>query len=130
MFWKFVPFFFLIVVPVTGQEPKETAHLEVSSYEDALSVAKENGRQVYLIFKGEGCVWCERQAEEILKPESNEAMNGLVVCTVDIHKRKDLRSKYMVKVVPSHRLLDSEGGVIRSASGYLNSSGLEEFLAP
>lgn len=110
-------------------EPVEVAHLEVPVYEDAVTMAREQDKTLYILFKGEGCSWCELQAAEMLKPESTEAMDGLVVCVVDIQERKDLRAKYGVRAVPAHRLLDAQGKVVRSASGYLDSSRLGRFLS-
>jgi thioredoxin-related protein len=51
------------------------------------------------------------------------------VCFVDIKERKDLRSKYGIRMIPAHRLLDSDGRVVRSAAGYLDSSGFVRVLA-
>lgn len=130
MFWKTALAFIFLSSHAFSQEPVETAHLEISVYEDAVEIAKEQESRLYLVFKGEGCSWCERQAAEMLKPESIMAMAGLVVCVVDIQERKDLRSKYGVRVVPAHRLLEPRGEIVRSAAGYLNSSGVERFLAP
>lgn len=130
MFWKTALASLLLFSFASAQEPVETTHLEVPVYEDAVKIAEEQGRRLYVVFKGKGCSWCERQAAETLRPESIEAMDGLVVCVVDIQERKDIRSKYGVKTVPAHRLLDPEGRLVRSASGYMDYSRLARFLSP
>jgi thioredoxin-related protein len=112
-----------------AEQPIETAHLEVAAYEDALEIAASQNRRIYLVFRSEGCVWCRRQEEEMTKPQSIEAMDGLIVCAVDLEERRDLADRFGVRLFPSHRLLNSEGKAIRSFSGYMDSKGMAKFLA-
>lgn len=129
MFARLFAFLLVACSSLYAQPPLEAIYLEVSVYEDAVKIAQEQRRSIYLVFRGEGCVWCERQEGEMSNPSSTEAMDGLVVCVVDIAERKDLRLKYGVRMIPAHRLLDPDGTVVRSAVGYLDASRFGRFLA-
>lgn len=129
MLWRSSAAFLVLVALASASEPADRpSRIEVSSYEGALEHAREIDSRVYLLFKGVSCVWCERQAQEMTKPESMDATEGLVVCVVDVSERKDLARKYGVTTIPAHRLLESDGSAVRGAAGYMKSEGLKEFL--
>ena len=107
----------------------ETIHLEVSNYKEVLAVAQQDDRRIYLVFKMVDCVWCEKQSSEMAKPEYARAMDGMIVCVVDVAERKDLASRYRVSLVPSHRVLDKKGNALRSSTGYMDSDKASRFLA-
>lgn len=111
-----------------AEKPKEAAHLVASSYDEAMEIAEKQDRNVYLLFKGNPCVWCERQAVELKDPDVVEAMDGMVFYVVDAYARKDLRNKYGVTSVPSHRLLDPKGETLKSHVGFMDAKMLVEFL--
>jgi len=113
-----------------SEDAVETIHLEVSSYEEALAVAQQDDRRIYLVFKGDNCGWCDRQSHEMAKPEYARAMDGMIVCVVDIAERKDLAARYRVSLIPSHRVLDTKGNVLRSSTGYMDWVKVSRFLAP
>jgi thioredoxin-related protein len=115
---------------VFSEDAVETVHLEVSNYEEALAVARDEGRRVYLLFKGENCHWCDKQSLEMEKPEYARAMDGLVFCVVDVAERRDIAARYRVSLVPSHRVIDAEGNVLRSSTGYMDAAKASLFLEP
>jgi thioredoxin-related protein len=129
MHWRGLLASIVLFSCAAAEQPVETAHMEVAVYEDALEIAAEQGRRIYLVFRSEGCVWCGRQEEEMLKPKSIEAMDGLIVCAVDFEERRDLADRFGVRLLPSHRLLNSEGKTIRSFSGFMDSNGIARFLS-
>jgi thioredoxin-related protein len=113
-----------------AEDAVDAVHLEVSDHEEALALARGEDRRVYLIFKGDSCHWCERQSVEMKSPAYARAMDGMVVCVIDIVERRDLADRYRVSSVPSHRFLDSEGRVLKSSTGFMDSVKAGRFLAP
>lgn len=113
-----------------AEDAVDAVHPEVSDHEEALALARGEDRRVYLIFKGDSCHWCERQSVEMKSPAYARAMDGMVVCVIDIVERRDLADRYRVSSVPSHRFLDSEGRVLKSSTGFMDSVKAGRFLAP
>lgn len=110
-------------------EPKDHGVAYVYSMEDAMQLSKDEDRLVYVVFKGRSCPWCDRQSEEMSKPEVVKSMRGLVVFLADVSENRELARKYGVSSVPAHRLIDSDGKVIKSSFGYMDASEMEDFLA-
>jgi thioredoxin-related protein len=113
-----------------AEDAVDAVHPEVSDHEEALALARGEDRRVYLIFKSDSCHWCERQSVEMKSPAYARAMDGMVVCVIDIVERRDLADRYRVSSVPSHRFLDSEGRVLKSSTGFMDSVKAGRFLAP
>ena len=132
MFISLIFSFFLALASFVAfaENTPDAVHLEVSNHEEALILAREENRRVYLIFKSESCYWCERQLVEMKKPKYARAMDGIVVCFIDTVDRRDLADRYRVSLVPSHRFLDSKGKVLKSSTGFMDSTKAERFLTP
>lgn len=115
-------------IAAQAENPKEAVHIEASSYEEALELAKSEERRLYLLFKGNPCVWCDKQMEEFKDRRVAEAMDGMVFYVVDAFARRDLAKKYGVTSVPSHRILDHDGEIIKLHMGYMDAKMLSKFL--
>lgn len=113
-----------------AEDPKDAVHLEAASYEEAIQIAQKQERNLYLIFKGKWCSWCEKQDETLKDEKISRSMNGMVFYVVDLGSRRDLAKKYGVTSVPSHRFLAPDGKVIKSHVGYMDVDGVVDFLKP
>lgn len=102
--------------------------IDSESYEDALAVSRSEGRPIYIVFKGEGCGWCDLQSRDMLKPEVIELMDGFVFCEVDVEFRRDLSKKYGVRKIPAHRIVDSNGNILKSKDGYLKPGQISSLI--
>lgn len=120
---------FLLSLLCLAEEPKNVEVTYVYSMEDAVQLAKDEGRPIYVVFKGKNCVWCERQFQEMVNPEAIGAMLGFVVFIADASENKELARRYGVRSIPDHRILDSEGKSIKSSVGYMDSKQMADFLA-
>lgn len=127
--------FFAFLVFVLGfssraEDPKDVVHLEATSYEDAMAVAQKQDRNLYLVFKGKWCGWCEKQDVTLKDEKVAAAMDGMVFYAVDLGARRDLAKKYGVTSIPAHRFLAPGGEVIRSHVGYMDADEVADFLKP
>lgn len=104
------------------------ARIDTDSYEDSLAVSASDGRLIYIVFKSEECVWCDLQSDDMSRPEVIELMDGFVFCEVDVALRRNLSKKYGVKKIPAHRILDSNGNVLKFKDGYLNPDQIDSLI--
>lgn len=111
-----------------AEKPKEAVYIEASSYDEALELAAAEDRRLYLLFKGNPCSWCDKQMEEFKDRKVIEAMDGMVFHLVDAFSRRDLAKKYGVSSVPSHRIVNPKGEIVRSHMGYMDADMLSKFL--
>ncbi len=96
-----------------------SSDISFKSYDEALKIAKEEDKNVYVLFGADYCSWCIKQKNVL---SSNLVSNGLsnyVVCYVDILKEKDLASKYKIKSVPVNMIIDDNENVLKTKVGYM-----------
>ena len=98
-------------------DPSKAILLEVLSYEDALILAKNNNKNIYVLFTGESCSWCQKQKEVLLDPKVVDRLKNYVVAFVDI-ERKDLTKKFKVRSIPDHFILTKDEMIIKNKTGY------------
>ena len=96
--------------------------VEFLSYDDALSIARDEGKNVYVLFGGENCPWCHKQKDVIVMPSVAEALDDYVVCHVDISERKDLASRYRVRTIPASFVIDKDEKIEKRAVGYMDAT--------
>jgi thioredoxin-related protein len=102
--------------------------MEVLSYKDALVDAKTHGRKVFVLFTGEGCVWCERQKVEFFKDSVASALSDYSIAYVDVAAEREIAAKYGVRAIPVLVVLDADGKNARKSVGYKDESSLLGFL--
>jgi thioredoxin-related protein len=102
--------------------------MEVLSYEDALDDAAARGRKVFVLFTGEGCVWCERQKAELFKDSVISALSDYSVAYVDVASDREIAAKYGVRAIPVLVVLDADGKNARKSVGYKDEAALLGFL--
>lgn len=102
--------------------------MEVKTHDEALSVAKAENRDIYVLFGGDHCPWCDRQKSVVFAPNMEQALSGFVVLRLDVSKDRDLAKKYGVRSIPVNILLDSDGDVLKKRVGYMNESKFRRWL--
>ena len=113
---------------VNSQEvimPQEVLLLEFVSYQDALVLAKDDDKKIFLLFTSENCPWCDKQKDVLTNPELVKKLKDYVVCFVDSKKEKELSKTYKVRSVPSYFILDKQEKILKKNIGYKSK---EEFL--
>lgn len=111
-------------------EPPKTEEVlkEVSSYDEAVSLAKKHHRPIFLYFGAEWCHWCKKMKSETLSDAEVKAKLGkeYVVCFIDTDQDKATARKYRVSGIPAYMVVSESETVVVRDSGYKSKS---EFLA-
>lgn len=96
--------------------------MELHSYRDAMDLAKEQGRKVYVLFGGDHCPWCQKQKDVLLKEDVIAALSGYVLCYVDVSSDRDIARKYRIRTMPVNMVLDSDESIVKKSVGYMDES--------
>jgi thioredoxin-related protein len=115
-------------VPSPSFPPPAVRSMEVLSYKDAVADAKAHGRKVFVLFTGDGCVWCERQKAEFFKDSVASALSDYSVAYVDVAYDRELAAKYGVRAIPVLVVLDADGKNAKKSVGYKDETALLGFL--
>ena len=106
----------------------ECSELSFYSYEDAMQVAKEQNKNVYVLFGGEHCPWCHKQKDVLLKDSVTKSLSDYVVCYVDTSEEREISTKYRIRTIPVSIIVDSEDGVIKKNVGYMDEPKFLKWL--
>lgn len=115
-------------VECAAGEPVKALSLEIHSYEDALRVAKDSESDVYVLFVGNKCEWCERQKAVMVDPRVVEGLKSFVVAYVNVSENKELAKKHAVRLVPTHLILDADGEPLKKFAGHQSAEDLLKWL--
>jgi len=116
IFSGLLAFAFLSALPAAGSE------MSLHSYRDAVELAKDQERMVYVLFGGDHCPWCHKQKEVLLKDSVVDALSEYIVCYVDVSEEKDIASKYRIRSIPVSIVLDSGERIVKKEVGYMEES--------
>lgn len=97
-------------------------------YESAVSLARQEGSEVLLVFGARWCVWCQKFARDVMPNQriaSRLSEKRATVVRVDVDNRNDLAERYGVKSLPTMVLLDHQGREVKRMSGFAT---VREFL--
>lgn len=117
----------LLAISAMAQDP-----VWYENYDDAMAVAKESGKPVFLDFSGsDWCIWCQRLNQEVLTQQAfkDYAKDNLVLVLADFPKGKaqsqtiknqnqKLAQKFQVRGFPTVILVSPEGESI-AQTGYV-----------
>lgn len=93
------------------------------------TLAAERDRPAVLVFGAEWCGWCRKMESVTLLDEQVQQMaDDFVWIEIDIDDNDELAARYGVRGVPETIILNEDGGVIGSESGYLPPEQFAEFL--
>lgn len=96
--------------------------VEVESYEDAMAVAKAEGKDVYVLFGGDECPWCVKQKTVLEDAEVIASLSGFVIVHVDVSERKDLADRHRVKSIPVSMVMGSDEVADKRTVGYMDKA--------
>lgn len=103
-------------------------NLDITSYKDALVLAKSENKKIFLYFSGEYCHHCQRQKEVFIKDDVVEKLKNYIICYVDLVEDKEIANKYNVRSVPSYFIIDENEKIIKKNTGYKDSSNFLNWL--
>ncbi|MFA6760292.1 MAG: thioredoxin family protein [Sulfuricurvum sp.] len=100
-----------------------------SDYDDALTEAKSEKKEIYLFVSSQYCPYCERFKKEVLSQK--EVIDRLKRSYVLLHLSRDfddIPEHIETKPVPRHYFLDEDGNVIYTTIGARSVEGFYEML--
>lgn len=124
MFSRIFGFLFLSIFTVSCH----SAELSFYSYDDAMELARSQGRNVYVLFGGEHCPWCHRQKEVLLRDGVADSLSDYLACHVDISEERALSVKYRVRSIPASFILEPDGDVVKKNVGYMDEQKFLNWL--
>ncbi len=92
--------------------------------DEALSVAKQENKKVFIDFYTDWCGPCKKMAKEVFPQRSvGDFMNSSFVCLkMNAEKEgKDLAKRYEVKAYPTYIVLNANGEVLMDAKGFMSA---------
>lgn len=112
-----------------GAAPPASAIAWHTDAEAALAEAKRTGRPVLVDFAADWCPPCITMKHDVWPdPRVVAAVrDGYVPLLVDIDAQPALADRYQVSGIPTVKVLDDSGAVLREAS-FLGASGMARFL--
>jgi thiol:disulfide interchange protein len=121
-----------IIIPkppeATPIEPEVTP-TEPKSYQEALSMSKKNGKQIFLFFHADWCHWCKKMERETLsKEEVKQALSNYIVYFVDTGKESSVARKYVTGGIPTYVITNHTEIVSKRGSGYKSSRDFINWL--
>jgi|AACY02.5.fsa_nt_gi Thioredoxin-related protein len=89
-------------------------------YREAQTLAKEEGKKVYLYFRSERCTYCRQMEQETLNaPEVARFLNqNFVSARIDSDRRPKIAAKYRVVGLPTSYFLSNDGRRIGGIPGF------------
>lgn len=106
--------------------PTASAEIQwISSYDQALSQAKTQGKPIMVDFYTDWCGWCKKLDSETYQDSRVIQVSRSFVCLkIDADKNKSLVDKYKVSGYPTILFLNSSGNKIGGRSGFRNADEL------
>lgn len=103
------------------------AYGNAGSLDDALSMAKKEGRIVMLELGSVGCIPCE-QMKPVMVRLSDDYRGKLDVIFIDVKKDRDAARRYGVYMIPVQVFLDKEGKEFHRHVGFYPYDEIEPVL--
>ncbi len=127
--YKFLIIFVIALIAVTyvqnlgGGMSEEAEKLWNTDIEKAQNLARESNKPLLISFHIPKCIWCDRMKSEVYSSDSfcSFASQNLVLLLVNGYKNREFAKKYNINGFPSYVLLNPEGEVITSFSGYMQT---------
>ncbi len=121
-----------IVGPITppsdpGRTPPRSHDETDYSYAKALELAKERNQNVFVVFHATWCGPCRNLKSQTLdNARVIEALHKYVRARVDVDQDRESGRKHGVRGIPAYFILDKDGKVLKSGSGY---KSVNDFLS-
>ncbi len=107
-------------VAMAGAKNKSSRNIKWYDYNEGMSLAKKQNKQVYLHFYTDWCEYCkEMQSTTFINPAVVKMLNtDFVAIRVNTTKDHKIAAKYNIRPVPDNWFLSSSGNKIRNFLGY------------
>ena len=114
---------FVILAALCLPQPAFSAKVRWYTYEEGLTLGKQDNKKVFLYFWADWCKFCEKMEKETLsKPEVSTYLNkNFISVKVNSDKEQGIFSKYFSRGVPNSWFIDERGGKISNLPGYVPS---------
>ena len=100
------------------------------SYEEALEMAGETGKPMFLFFHASWCHSCVQMEQTLGAFEVDEVMHkNYHMYAADADVEEELLTQYDVELLPTFMLVDKAERVIKSHVGYMNEAEFLEWLS-
>ena len=121
--------------PPVVEEPKtEEIKIELledaKNFADAIKMAKEHKRPIFMFFGANWCHWCQVMKTGTLVDAEVKAKlaSEYVVYFVDTDKVKHLARKFKISGIPVSMIIDAEENVIARSPGAMSKADFLSFL--
>ena len=117
-------------VEETPEDIKSDPLEDATSYSEALKLAKEHKRPIFLFFGAHWCHWCVQMTNGALKDTEvkNKLAMEYVVYYVDTDKVKNITRKFKVSGIPVSIIIDADENIISRCPGTMSKQDLLQFL--
>ena len=110
-------------------EPQAPINKDPQSYEEALKMAKEQDKTVFLFFSTESCGWCVKMKQNTLSDDDvKKILSDYIIYYADASKEVELRRKYDVSGVPNYFIIDKNEKIIKEGIGYKGEESFKKWI--
>lgn len=107
--------------------PIQKENLVAKSYEEAISMGKQSGKNIFIFFGADWCDYCNSMKSNVLSNANvKSSMSKYVFLEVNVDADKKLSKKYDVKGLPTYVVITVDEAVVKKGSGY---KGEESFIS-
>lgn len=113
--------------PTPPVQPETAPTAQPRNYNEAIAIAKQSGKQIFLYFGADWCGPCkEMKAKTFTDSNVQAALKNYVVLIADVKDERAAASKFRVIAYPTYFIIDSNERELKSAKGFKTPA---EFLA-
>ena len=101
----------------------------LDSIDQAVNVAGDEYRPIFVLFSSPSCAWCHRLKEmSLTEPKVRELLKEFKLVEIDVTINPLTAQQFQVRGVPTVAVLSSDGRARQVMGGYLSPSQLESVL--
>lgn len=117
----------LLIAAACFSSPASAKGLKWEDYEDALKLARKNGKNVMIMFYTDRCKFCKWMDEKTYADESvyNYLNENYVSVRINSDEEEELSDSYFVRGYPTIWFLEPDGRKLLPIPGYVT---VEQFL--
>lgn len=131
---RFIPILILLFSVLAISASTGIDFDDTDSYESVVSQAKSQGKLVFLDFTASWCIPCKKMEKETFSDKTvGDFVNSNFIpfqVNGDFFWGMDIAEKYNVKVYPTMMVIDGNGNVVKTITGYQTVQGLLSALKP
>jgi thioredoxin-related protein len=107
-------------VVLAGKKGQKADHINWYNYKQGMSLAKKEGKRVYLHFYTDWCNYCKEMDQTTFRNKSviNLLNKEFVAIRVNTNKNAKVAGQYNIRPVPDNWFLSADGKKLRNFLGY------------